>query len=55
MPRGGQLHTYRDWIEPPVGQARKGLTKRPDLREHVIMVPFKALPLRVAREGVDKG
>ena len=49
------MNTHQDWIAP-IGA--RGVRKeaaqegRRDLREHVAMLPFKALPLRVAKFDV---
>ena len=46
--RSSRPDTYRDWIE--VSEAkRKQVVKSKHLRERVVMLPLKALPLRVAK------
>ena len=49
--RSTRLNTYRDFIEVPVAEREKGV-KSKFLRERVIMLPVKALPLRVAKFDV---
>ena len=49
--RGGQLKTYRDWIEPDAAEKAAG-TQSVRLREHVVILPLKLLPLRVAKFDV---
>ena len=42
------MNTYRDWIEVPEARRKQGV-KSKHLRERVVMLPLKALPLRVAK------
>ena len=47
--RARQLNIFRDWINVSGPKGDSAQAKSPHLRERVLMLPLKALPLRVAK------